>query len=176
MKYRNLLHLMEKKKIKEENYYFTRPLENKFSDEELYEMNIREIIIAIHPTIYKKNKKIEKSFHPFFYLKLQGNNISDFGVIVQYIKIPPNVEENQKHVYEEDGVEFIEKNEEDFENEFRNILYYGGIKTSSIINYIITYNSSEFEPMNLGDFFIRAIPHKGKWLQENLNPKNQENS
>ena len=136
-------------------------------------MDITEIIIGIHPTIYMKNKK---SFHPFFYLKLHRNGIEDFGVIIQYIKIPINVNENQKHTYEDDGVEFIEKKENDFENELRNILYYAKIKTASIKEWIITYKSSEFDPMTLRDFFTRAIPVKGVWLQKDIEPKNLKKS
>ena len=56
--------------IKLEDYYFRRPVENKYSNNELYSMDIEEIYLGIHPTIYKKDKKdnqYEKSFHPFFF-------------------------------------------------------------------------------------------------------------
>ena len=155
----------------EKNYFFFRPEKNEYSNEELYEMKIREIIIGIHPTIYKKEKK---SFHPFFYLKLYRKDVEIFGVIVQYLKIPPDVKENQMHVYEEDGVEFIEKYEEDFENELRNIFYYSNIIIGSLSEWIFTYNNMEFESMTLFEFFKRVIPAKGIWLQKELNPKNQK--
>ena len=155
---------------KKEHYYFSRPIENKYSNEELYDMEIQEMIVGIHPTIYKKNKK---SFHPFFFLQLFGDDIDDFGVIVQYIKIPDDVKDNQKHVYEEDGVEFIEKKRKDFENELRLILFNGtGIKIGSLSEWTITYRQKEFsEVMTLGDFFRKAIPVKGFYLQKELNPK-----
>ena len=155
----------------EKNYFFFRPEKNEYSNEELYEMKIREIIIGIHPTIYKKEKK---SFHPFFYLKLYRKDVEIFGVIVQHLKIPPDVKENQMHVYEEDGVEFIEKYEEDFENESRNIFYYSNIIIGSLSEWIFTYNNMEFESMTLFEFFKRVIPAKGIWLQKELNPKAQK--
>ena len=143
-----------------------------------YEMEILEINIGIHPTIYNNNKN-NKSFHPFFYLKLHRDDIQDFGVLVQYLKIPNIVDlvkNNQIHTYEDNGVEFIEKDKGTFDKEFIKILYFGtGIKTASSSEYLITYNSKEFDPMTLGAFFNRAIPVKGIWLQEKINPMGEKN-
>ena len=56
--------------IKIEDYYFRRPIKNKYSKNELYSMKVKEIYLGIHPTIYKnyKENKFEPSFHPFFIL------------------------------------------------------------------------------------------------------------
>ena len=159
----------------EKDYYFGRPVKNNFTNEELYEMEILEINIGIHPTIYNNNKN-NKSFHPFFYLKLHREDIQDFGVIVQYLKIPNIVELNQTHIYEDDGVEFIEKDKGTFDKELIKILNFGAdVKTASSSEYLITYNSKEFDPMTLGDFFHRAIPVKGIWLQKEIKPKGEKN-
>ena len=55
-------------KLKPDNCFFKRPEVNKYSKNDLYSMQIYEIYLCIHPTVYldKKNNKLEKSFHPFF--------------------------------------------------------------------------------------------------------------
>ena len=62
--------------IKLEDYYFRRPVENKYSNNELYSMDIEEIYLGIHPTIYKKDNQYEKSFHPFFFWDCRMNKMN----------------------------------------------------------------------------------------------------
>ena len=65
----NNLTLDEKPKI--EDYYFGRPVNNEYYDIDLYNMEIEEIILGIHPTIYKnKNEKFENSFSSLFLFKI----------------------------------------------------------------------------------------------------------
>ena len=135
-------------------------------------MQIYEIYLCIHPTVYldKKNNKLEKSFHPFFYLKLINEDSNDFGVVVQYIVIPKDAKKEQIHLFEEDGVEFIEKPFREFENEIKLIFYRGIGHVINIEDYTIKYASYQFENKNmtLGEFFQKAIPEKGIWLQKYL--------
>ena len=84
-----------------EDFYFARPMENEYTNNELLSMNVVEIILGVHPTRYMKDSNINKSFHPFFYLKLDNQDIENFGVVVQYLKVPKNVNEEQKYLYEE---------------------------------------------------------------------------
>jgi len=71
----------------------------------------------------QKNNKLEKSFDPFFYLKLINEDSNDFGVVIQYIVIPKDAKEEQIHLFEEDREEFIEKPLREFENEIKLIFY-----------------------------------------------------
>ena len=154
-----------------EDFYFARPNENEYTNNELLSMNIVEIILGVHPTRYIKDSKLNKSFHPFFYLKLDSEDIENFGVVVQYLKVPEDVDEEQKHLYEENGVEFIEKQYEDFENELKIIFsYVENMNIPNIDNYLIKFNCLDFDRMTLGDFFKTAIPEKGIWVQNEINP------
>ena len=158
--------------IKPEDSYFRRPVNNKYTTNELFSMDVEELILGVHPTLYKKDKKdskYHKSFHPFFYLKLYNEDIENFGVIVQYLKVPEDVREDQHHLYEENGIEFIEKNFDRFEIEFKTIFYkVENLNIYNIYDFIIRFSSSQFDRMNLGDFFLRAIPERGIWLQDKL--------
>ena len=152
-----------------EDSYFRRPMKNNYTNNELFSMNIEEIILGVHPTFYKKGEKCHKSFHPFFYLKLFNEDIENFGVIVQYLKVPKDVLEEQHHLYEKNGVEFIEKNYDEFENELKLIFdNVEGLNMLNISNYIITFSSSQFDKMTLGDFFLKAIPEREEWTQDKL--------
>ena len=156
------------KKPKIEDYYFGRPKKNEYYDLDLYEMPIEEIIFGIHPTIYKeKDENFENSFHPFFYLRLYNPDSLKFGVIVQYIFVPKNA--TQIHLYEENGVEFIEKTYDVFETEMRLIFYRINVTIENLSNWVISYNSIEFGPnMKLKNFFEKAIPEKGVFTQDKL--------
>ena len=158
-------------KPKIEDFYFARPMENEYTNNELLSMNVVEIILGVHPTRYRKDSNLNKSFHPFFYLKLDNQDIENFGVVVQYLKVPENVNEEPKHLYEENGVEFIEKKYEDFENELKIIFSYAeNMNIPNIDNYLIKFNCLDFDRMTLGDFFRTAIPEKGVWVQNKINP------
>ena len=154
--------------IKLENFYFRRPVENKYSNNELYSMDIEEIYLGIHPTIYKKDNQYEKSFHPFFYLRLPNEEDEYFGVVVQYIVVPEDADDEQIHLYEEDGVEFIEKSFKEFQDEIKLIFYTATGDVFIINDYTVKYNSKQFQKMTLGEFFHRAIPEQGVWLQKYL--------
>ena len=152
-----------------EDYYFQRPEKNIYSNDQLFEMGIEEIILGVLPTFYKKDNKFEKSFHPFFYLRLENDDIEDFGVIVQYLVVPKDAKSDQIHLYEKDGIEFIEKTYSDFENEFKLIFKHGADEyIMNIRKYIISFSSLQFNRMTLGQFFELAIPKKGEWVQSNL--------
>ena len=97
----------EEKKL--EDYYFGRPEKNEYSDEDLLNMEIQEIIFGIHPTAYGEDLS-QKSFHPFFYLQLNNEDCQDFGVVIHYIHVPQDATKDQIHLYGENGIEFIEKN------------------------------------------------------------------
>ena len=58
--------------------------------------------------------------------------------------------EEQHHLYEKNGVEFIEKNYDEFENELKLIFYNEGLDMLNISNYIITFSSSQFDKLTLG--------------------------
>lgn len=156
------------KKPKIEDYYFGRPVKNEFYDLDLYSMEIEEIILGIHPTIYKDKKgNFEKSFHPFFYLRLYNPDIENFGVIVQYIFVPKDAK--QIHLYEKNGVEFIEKTYEVFENELRLIFNRINVIISNLSKWVISYKSKEFDSnMTLKKFFEIALPAKGEFTQDKL--------
>lgn len=155
--------------IKLENFFFKRPVKNKYSNNDLYSMNIDEINLGILPTMYKKKDgKFEPSFHPFFYLGLENEEEENFGVVVQYLVVPKDAREEQIHLYEEDGVEFIEKPFKEFENETKIIFHTATGIIFNINDFIVKYKSSQFQRMNLGEFFHKAIPEKGVWLQRNL--------
>lgn len=156
------------KKPKIEDYYFGRPEKNEYYDLDLYNMEIEEIILGIHPTIYKdKNEKFENSFHPFFYLRLYNPDLENFGVIVQYIVVPKDA--TQIHLYEENGVEFIEKTYDVFENELRLIFKRINVIITNLSKWVISYKSREFGPnMTLKNFFEKALPTKGEFTQDKL--------
>ena len=158
---------MDEKTYNMEDYYFGRPEKNEYTNEELYNMEIQEIIFGIHPTFYGEKK--ENSFHPFFYLKLFNPEIEDFGVIIQYIYVPKSAKNDQLHLYEENGIEFIEKQYEDFDRELK-LIFYRAIKKDllSLSKWIISYKSSEIGKMNLREFFQKTIPEKGEYLQDFL--------
>jgi hypothetical protein len=164
----NSLTLDEKPKI--EDYSFGRPKKHKYYDLDLYVMPIEEIIFGIHPTIYKKkNGDFEKSFHPFFYLRLYNEDSENFGVIVQYIVVPEDADATQIHLYEKNGVEFIEKTYDVFENEMRLIFYRINVTIENLSKWVISYKSIEFGPnMTLKNFFEKAIPEKGVFTQDKL--------
>ncbi len=73
--------------LKKEDCFLTRPVKNIYSNNDLYSMEIDEIYLRIHPIILKNkaNNKYDKSFHPFFYLRLITEDEEDFRVVVQYI-------------------------------------------------------------------------------------------
>ena len=128
-------------------------------------MGIEEIIFGIHPTIYGERR--EKSFHPFFYLRLYNPDIENFGVIVQYAVVPK--EAKQVHLYEKNGIEFIEKTYDDFETEMKLIFHRGiGVDIINLNKWVISYKSLEIPRMTLEDFFERAIPKKGEYTQDKL--------
>ena len=158
--------------LNQDNCFLKRAEANKYSNNDLYSMQIYEIYLCIHPTVYldKNKNKLEKSFHPFFYLKLITEDSDDFGVVVQYNVIPRGAKEEQIHLFEKDGVEFIEKPFREFENEIKLIFYRGVGHMIKIEDYTIKYASYQFEnqKMTLGEFFRKAIPEKGIWLQKYL--------
>ena len=158
--------------LRPDNCFFKRPEKNKYSNNDLYSMQIYEIYLCIHPTLYyldKINNKIDKSFHPFFYLKLINEDYDDFGVVVQYIVLPKNAKNEQIHLFEDDGVEFIEKPYREFENEIKLIFYRGYKRIIHIDDYSIKYLAqNQFNNMTFGDFLHKAIPEKGIWLQKYL--------
>lgn len=155
--------------IKLEDYYFRRPVVNNYSNNELYSMDIEEIYLGIHPTMYKKdNNQYEPSFHPFFYLRLPNEEDELFGVVVQYIVVPKDAKDEQIHLYEEDGVEFIEKSFKEFQDEIKIIFYTATGDVFNINDYTVRYSSKQFQKMTLGEFFHRAIPEQGVWLQKYL--------
>lgn len=152
-------------KIKLEDYYFRRPVRNIYSNNELYSMDINEIYLGIIPTMYKKDNKFEPSFHPFFYLELPNEENEHFGVVVHFIVVPKDAKKEQVHLYEEDGVEFIEKSFDELNNEIKLIFYRATGEVFNINDYTVKYNSKQFQKMTLGEFFQKAIPEKGEWLQ-----------
>lgn len=162
----NNVTLDEKPKI--EDYYFGRPEKNEYYYLDLYNMEIEEIILGIHPTIYKdKNEKFENSFHPFFYLRLYNPDLENFGVIVQYIVVPKDAK--QIHLYEENGVEFIEKTYDVFENELRLIFKRINVIITNLSKWVISYKSKEFDSnMTLKKFFEKSLPAKGEFTQDKL--------
>ena len=165
----------EDKEITIDDYYFGIPEENKYSDEALLGMKIERILFGIHPTLYKKDMS-QKSFHPFFYLELNNEYVENFGVVVQYVKVPDDIKtKNQVHFYEE--IEFIEKIYSDFENELKNIFNLAGIKEifKGISEWIIklSLDKSESESMTLKNFFEKTI-EKNEYLQEFI--MNKDNS
>lgn len=114
-----------------------------------------------------KNEKFENSFHPFFYLKLYNLDSENFGVIVQYIVVPKDA--TQIHLYEENGVEFIEKTYDVFENELRLIFKRINVIITNLSKWVISYKSREFGPnMTLKNFFEKALPTKGEFTQDKL--------
>ena len=127
------------------------------------------IILGIHPTFYEdKEGKREKSFHPFFYLKLYNEDNQEFGVIVQFINTQ-GAENEQVHLYEKNGVEFIEKNYSDFETELKLIFRRIIRETITNINqWLICFKSFEIPKLTLADFFKTALPEKGEFVQEKL--------
>ena len=154
-----------------EDYYFRRPVINKYSNNELYSMDIAEIYLGFHPTIFKdKNNKFEPSFHPFFYLKLTNEDDEYLGVVVQYNIVPKDAQYEQIHLYEEEGVEFIEKSIKEFEREIKIIYHLATGVVFNINEHIVkySYSSKQFPEMTLGEFFQKAIPEKGVWLQRYL--------
>ena len=129
--------------------------------------------IFVFIPLYIQTKKIinwKNLFILFFYLKLINEDSNDFGVVVQYIVIPKDAKKEQIHLFEEDGVEFIEKPFREFENEIKLIFYRGIGHMINIEDYTIKYASYQFENKNmtLGEFFQKAIPEKGIWLQKYL--------
>ena len=158
--------------LEEKDFYFARPMKNEYTKNDLLSMNVVEIILGVHPTRYWTDSNLNKSFHPFFYLKLDNEDSEDFGVVVQYLKVPNNViTEKQNHLYEENGVEFIEKKYYDFENELKIIFSYAeNMNIPNIDNYLIKFNCFDFDRMTLGDFFKTSIPEKGIWVQNKINP------
>ena len=101
-------------------------------------------------------------------MRLINKDEEDFGVVVQYIVVPNDAKREQIHLYEPDGVEFIEKSFGDFETETKYIFYHAIEHSININDYIIRYSSKNFENMTLGEFFQKAIPIKGIWLQRYL--------
>ena len=159
---------LDEKKYNMEDYYFGRPEENKYTNEKLYNMEIQEIIFGIHPTFYGE-KLEEKSFHPFFYLNLFNDEIEGFGVVIHYIYVPKSVKNEQLHLYEENGIEFIEKQYEEFETELKLIFNRAiQIPLVSLSKWIISYKPVEFGQMNLRQFFQKTIPVKGEYNQDFL--------
>ena len=157
--------------LRPDNCFFKRPEKNKYSNNDLYSMQIYEIYLCIHPTVYldKITNELDKSFHPFFYLKLITEDSNDFGVVVQYIILPKNAKNEQIHLFEDDGVEFIEKPYREFENEIKLIFYRGYKRIIHIDDYSIKYLAqNQFNNMTFGDFLHKAIPEKGIWLQKYL--------
>ena len=57
---------LNEKEYNMEDYYFGRPEKNEYTNEELYNMEIQEIIFGIHPTFYgERNGKIFSSIFLF---------------------------------------------------------------------------------------------------------------
>ncbi len=65
---------------------------------------------------------------------------------------------------EKDGVEYLEKNNNEFEKEY----YYFITKVSKdhlqINDWLIKYDTWDLGHINLNTFFNKIIPKKGKWL------------
>ena len=153
----------------EEYYYFSRPKENTYSDEELLNMNILEVSLGIHMTkiFGKKSNKGNISFHPFFYVKLK--NPKKIGVIVQYLKVPEKFN-YLTHLWEEDGVEYLEKSYKDFELEYLQFIRRSSQQDLIIDDWLIKYDNIDLGQINLRKFFYKIIPNRGEWLQKKLNP------
>ena len=148
------------------NYYFRRPIKNQFKEEELLKMNIIEINLGIHLTLIENSKN--KSFHPFFFIKL--NNPKKIGVIIQYIKLSKE-EKKLTHLYEEDGVEYLEISNSDFIKEYTQRIKKISKSDLLVDDWLINYNSCELGNITLEQFFNKIIPKKGEWAQKKLNPK-----
>ena len=99
---------------------------------------------------------------------LPNEEDESFGVIVQYIVVPKDANDEQIHLYEENGIEFIEKSFKEFQDEIKLIFYTATGDVFIINDYTVKYNSKQFQKMTLGEFFHRAIPEQGVWLQKYL--------
>ena len=53
-------------------------------------------------------------------------------------------------------------------NEIKLIFYRATGEVFNINDYTVKYNSKQFQKMTLGEFFQKAIPEKGEWLQRYL--------
>ena len=156
--------------IDNEIYYFQKPENNTFTDEQLLNMPIVKISIGMHMTkIPKKPENENISFHPFFFLELKNRH--KIGVIVQYLIIPEE-QKHLTHLWEEDGVEYLEKPKSTFSKEYVRMIIKTGTKDLCIDDWLIDYTSLEFGNMNLRQFFEKIIPIKGEWIQKKLNIKN----
>ena len=154
---------------KNQNYFY---MEDKlYDDEELLNMKIIDINFGIHQTkITSGSNKGNISFHPFFYVKL--NNKKDIGVIIQYLKIEEQ-SHNLTHLWEENGVEYLEKNKKKFELEYLNFIKKVSEIDLFIDDWLINYNIYDLQDVQittLRDLFNKIIPKKGIWLQNKLNP------
>ena len=47
---------LDDNELKQEDFFFARPVKNRYSNNELYSMEIDEIYLCIHPTKYIKTK------------------------------------------------------------------------------------------------------------------------
>ena len=83
--------------------------------------------------------------------------------------VPKDAKKNQVHLYEDNGIEFIEKTYDVFEEELK-LIYANGIEEyiPSLSKWIISFKSMEFDRMTLREFFEKAIPDKGEYKQEYL--------
>ena len=59
------------------------------------------------------------SFHLFFFIELK--NELNIGVVVQYLKIEEK-EKDKAHIWEDDGVEYLETNIKNFKTQYLNKL------------------------------------------------------
>lgn len=153
--------------------YFSRPINNVFEDEDLLKMKIIEVLFGIHITTIggKSKEKGEKSFHPFFYIKLK--NKKNIGVIVQYIILPKDDKNIQTHLVEKEGIEYLEKSWSDFEKEY--LCFISKVSKESLVvsDWVINYDSIDLNEINvctLRDFFILINPQSGEWIQSKLKP------
>ena len=167
--------------FKEKEEYFLFPERNIFDNEELLNMNIIDVSLGICFDIidgaletYKTKLSSDIfneyiSFHPFFYVRLKNKN--NIGVIIQYLKIK---EKNLDltHLWEENGVEYLEKKDEDFELEYLNYIKKVSEKDLIINRWLIKYDIYDLGQISLRQFFNKIIPEKGKWLQKYLNTLN----
>ena len=153
----------------EELYYFPIPEKNNYDDEELLNMNVIDVSLGIHKTRILANNVNNGniSFHPFFYVNLKNKN--NIGVIIQYINSKGN---NNKsiHLWEENGVEYLEKNNLDFEIQYLYFIKEVSENDLQINKWLIKYDIIDLGKITLRQFFEKIIPVKGIWLQKNLHP------
>ena len=108
------------------------------------------------------------SFHLFFFIELK--NELNIGVVVQYLKIEEK-EKDKYHLWEDDGVEYLETNIKNFKPQYLNKIYNVIDNSYDIDDWLIIYDNVDLNYINLKGFFEKTIPEKGKCIQSKLNPK-----